>query len=132
MPKGFFGQIHRDPLHPSFGIPPELTPLEGFGGPDEIVLSKIQSGSFGSSELLAYLRGRSIKHVVLIGLTTAGAILGGARGGADNDYHVVVPREAVWDDEQDVNDFILNRLLPKFVDVVSIDDVVKLFKGEGN
>jgi hypothetical protein len=34
----------------------------------------------------------------------------------------------VWDDEEEVNDFILSRLLPKFVDVVSIDDVLQLFK----
>lgn len=41
------------------------------------------------------------------GLTTVGAILGSARHGADLDYHVIIPRTGVMDDEDDVNDFIL-------------------------
>ena len=56
-----------------------------------------------------------------------GAILGGARQGADLDYHVVIPRQAVMDDEEDVNTFLLERVLPKFVDVVDVEDVKGLF-----
>jgi hypothetical protein len=32
------------------------------------------------------------------------------------------------DDEDDVNDFLLERVLPKFVDAVDMKDVEELFK----
>jgi hypothetical protein len=32
------------------------------------------------------------------------------------------------DDEEDVNDFLLERIFPKFVDVVGLKDVEELFK----
>lgn len=67
---------------------------------------------------------------MLCGLTTAGAILGSARGGADLDLHMIVPRECVLDDEKDVNDFLLERVLPRFIDVVGIEDIEKLFGRE--
>jgi len=44
------------------------------------------------------------------------------------DFHVVVPREGVMDDEADVHDFLLDRILPKFADVVNMGDVEGLFK----
>ncbi|KAJ5113991.1 hypothetical protein N7456_002525 [Penicillium angulare] len=136
--KGFFTipAAARDPRTPNYPIPASLLPptsdrdsdSAGFGkGPNEILLPKFQTSSFGSSDLLGYLRARGVRHVVLCGLTTMGAILGGARQGADLDYHIVIPRQAVMDDEEDVNSFLLERVLPKFVDVVDVDDVKKLF-----
>ena len=135
--KGFFTipAAARDPRTPNYPIPSSLLPPSendsdsaGFGkGPNEILLPKFQTSSFGSSDLLGYLRARGVRHVVLCGLTTMGAILGGARQGADLDYHVVIPRQAVMDDEEDVNTFLLERVLPKFVDVVDVEDVKGLF-----
>ncbi|KAJ5723102.1 hypothetical protein N7488_001137 [Penicillium malachiteum] len=124
----------QDPRTPNYPIPASLLPpasdgdSAGFGkGPNEILLPKFQTSSFGSSDLLGYLRARGVRHVVLCGLTTMGAILGAARQGADLDYHVVIPRQAVMDDEEEVNEFLLERVLPKFVDVVDVDDVKSLF-----
>ncbi|RAO68783.1 uncharacterized protein BHQ10_004795 [Talaromyces amestolkiae] len=123
----------KNPETPVYSIPEALYPQGpqggGFGGShiDEILLPKFQTSSFGSSDLLGYLRARSIRHVVLCGLTTVGAILGSARHGADLDYHVIIPRSGVMDDEDDVNDFVLQRILPKFVDIVDMKDVKDLF-----
>lgn len=120
----------KNPETPVYSIPEALYPQGGsFGGSniDEILLPKFQTSSFGSSDLLGYLRARGILHVVLCGLTTLGAILGSARHGADLDYHVIIPRSGVMDDEDDVNDFILQRVLPKFVDIVDMEDVKNLF-----
>jgi len=38
--------------------------------------------------------------VVLCGLTTVGSLLGSARLGADLDFHIVVPREGITDDDE--------------------------------
>lgn len=130
--KGLFTVTEKakNPETPVYSIPEALYPQGGsFGGSniDEILLPKFQTSSFGSSDLLGYLRARGIRHVVLCGLTTVGAILGSARHGADLDYHVIIPRSGVMDDEDDVNDFILQRILPKFVDIVDIQDIKDLF-----
>ena len=65
---------------------------------------------------------------MLCGLTTAGAILGSARQGADLDYHVVVVREGNVDDEVEVKRFLEERVLPRFVDVVGVRDVLGVFE----
>ena len=132
---GAFTREAADPNRPSFPIVRELLapprPEDGgrWGGSrDEIVVPKLTAGCFSSSELQGYLRARGVRHVVLCGLTTAGAILGSARLGADLDFHVVVPREGVMDDDPEVNDFLLDRVLPRFVDLVSLADVEGLFR----
>ena len=124
--RGFFKGSVTDPNKPQYAVPDAIVPPGGWGGKDEVLLSKIQPSSFGSSELQTYLRARDIKHVVLIGLTTMGSILGGARAGADLDYHMIIPKGAVIDDEVEVHNFLIERVLPKFLDVVDIEDVVNI------
>ena len=124
--KGFFGSAPSDPHIPNYAIPAVLAPPSGWGSKDEIVLPKVQPSCFGSSDLLSYLRARGIKHVVLVGLTTMGSILGTARAGADLDFHIICVKEGIIDDEKEVNDFLMERVLPKFVDVVSMEDVLGL------
>jgi nicotinamidase-related amidase len=124
--QGFFANAPSDPHTPNYAVPTSLTPPSGWGTKDEILLQKLQPNCFGSSDLLAYLRARGIKHVVLVGLTTMGSVLGSARAGADLDFHIICPREGIIDDDADVNDFLMERVLPKFVDVVGIDDVLGL------
>ncbi|RSL59954.1 hypothetical protein CEP54_007054 [Fusarium duplospermum] len=123
---GAFANAPSDPNHQHYAIPEALVPEEGWGGKDEIVLGKLQSNCFGSSDLIAYLRARGIKHVVLVGLTTMGSILGSARAGADLDYHIICVNEGIIDDEPEVHEFLMERVLPKFVDVVKMEDVLAL------
>jgi nicotinamidase-related amidase len=125
--KGFFAQAPSDPHHPNLAIPVEIAPAS-WGGKDEIALAKLQPNCFGSSELLNYLRARDIHHVVLVGLTTMGSILGSARGGADLDFHIITPRECIIEDvgHEDVDEFLMTKVLPKFIDVVHLDDVLGL------
>lgn len=121
--QGFFETSVSDPNFPQYAIPASLAPSTGWGGKDEIIIPKLSAGCFSSSELVTYLRARGVRHVVLCGLTTSGSVLGSARLGADMDFHVVIPREAVMDDNEDVGNFLLDHVLPKFVDVVALKDV---------
>ncbi|KAK6541553.1 hypothetical protein TWF694_007359 [Orbilia ellipsospora] len=125
--KGFFANAPSDPNSPNYAVPEAILPPNGWSK-DEVLLGKLQPNCFGSSDLLAYLRARGIKHVVIVGLTTMGSILGSARGGADLDFHIICPREAIREDigNEEVNEILLNKVLPKFVDVVSIEDVISL------
>ncbi|USP82235.1 uncharacterized protein yc1106_09509 [Curvularia clavata] len=125
---GYFERCSSDPHHPDYAIPSELVPSDGWGGSqDEIVLGKLQPNCFGSSDLLKYLGARGIRHVVLVGLTTMGSVLGIAtRAGADLDFHIICPREAIMDDDAEVDEFLMSKVLPKFVDVVELADILSL------
>ncbi|KAH8897486.1 Isochorismatase hydrolase [Thozetella sp. PMI_491] len=123
---GHFAGAPSDPHHPNYDIPESIVPPSGWGGKDEIVLGKLQPSCFGSSDLLAYLRGRGIRHVVLVGLTTMGSVLGSARAGADLDFHMICVEEGIIDDDPEVHQFLMTRVLPKFVDVVKMEDVIRL------
>jgi nicotinamidase-related amidase len=114
-----------DPNTPWFAIPDALKPPKGWNI-DEVVLGKTRVGSFMDSTLLGYLRARDIKHVVLCGLTTEGAVLSSARGGADLDFHVIVPREGSWSGEEGVHGSIMGKLMERFCDVVGVEDVLGL------
>ncbi|KAF4341979.1 Isochorismatase hydrolase [Fusarium beomiforme] len=123
---GAFANAPSDPNYPHYGVPAELMPPGGWGSKDEILLGKLQPNCFGSSDLLAYLRARGIRHVVLAGLTTMGSVLISARSGAELDFHVVCVEDGIIDDDPEVHNFLMKRVLPKFVDVVSIKDIVNL------
>ena len=62
---------------------------------------------------------------MLCGLTTEGAVLSSVRGGADLDFHVIVPRDGSWT-EPKLHDFIMDNLLDRFSDVVKVEDVLDL------
>ena len=126
LSKGFTA-MHTDPNKPHYAVCKELQP-EHWGTPDEILLGKITAGCFGGGDLQGYLRARDIKHVVLCGLTTSGSVLGTARVGADLDLHMIVPRECTMDDDAEVNEFLLERVLPRQVDVVDLADIKALFE----
>jgi nicotinamidase-related amidase len=125
--KGFFANAPSDPNTPHFGVPSQLVPPNGWSK-DEIVLGKLAPNCFASSDLLAYLRARGIKHVVLVGLTTMGSVLGSARAGADLDFHIICPREGIREDvgNEEIDELIMTKLLPKFVDVVKSEDILAL------
>ncbi|EHK19391.1 uncharacterized protein TRIVIDRAFT_156388 [Trichoderma virens Gv29-8] len=123
---GYFANAPSDPHHPYYGIPDDIVPSGGWGGKDEIVLGKLQPSCFGSSDLQSYLRARGIRHVVLVGLTTMGSILGSARAGADLDFHIICVEEGIIDDDPEVHNFLMSKVLPKFVDVVHLKDILRL------
>ncbi|KPI42453.1 uncharacterized protein AB675_9619 [Cyphellophora attinorum] len=109
---GAFPATTRDPNFPQYAVCKTLQPADGWGSKDEIL----------------YLRARGVRHVVLCGLTTVGPVLGSARLAADMDFHVVVVREGVMDDEEVVvGEFLLERVLARFADVVGMADLEEVF-----
>lgn len=73
------------------------------------------------------MHARGIKHVVLVGLTTEGSILSSVRHGSDLDFHIIVPQEGVWCEDKSLGEVVSEKLLPRFSDVVSIEDIKALF-----
>jgi nicotinamidase-related amidase len=94
---------------------------------DEFVLTKQAPSCFMSSSLLKILGARSIKHVILVGLTTEGSILSSTRHGADLDYHIIIPSEGVFCPDHELGEIVMQKLLPRFADVVKMEDIKNLF-----
>lgn len=95
-----------------FGVPSALKIKEGEGvwpNGNEILVHRLRPSAMQDSDLPAYLRARDIRHIIICGLTTAGTVLGTARQASDNDYHVILPDEANWDDEEEVHRFLFDR-----------------------
>jgi len=55
-----------------------------------------------------------------------GSVLGSARAGADLDFHVICVKEGIVDDDPEVHEFLMTRVLPKFCDVVGEKDILAL------
>ncbi|KAL6249090.1 hypothetical protein RBB50_004153 [Rhinocladiella similis] len=116
------------PTDPAATVPSSLHPSGGWNM-DEFVLTKQAPSCFMSSSLLKILHARDIKHVVLVGLTTEGSILSSVWHGSDLDFHIVVPREGVWCDDRELGEVVLEKLVPRFADVCSVQDVKELMVG---
>lgn len=52
--------------------------------------------------------------------------LGLARAGADLDFHIICVEEGITDDDPEVHRFLMTKVLPKFVDVVQLKDILGL------
>jgi len=113
------------PADPAATVPSSLYPDGGWHS-NEFVLTKQAPSCFMSSQLLKVLGARDIKHVVLVGLTTEGSILSSVRHGADLDFHIIVPREGVWCDDNELGTVVLEKLVPRFADVCGLEDVMRL------
>jgi len=114
-----------DPNTPLYAIPDAIKPPNGWNV-DEVLIGKIAPGSFMNSDVLAYLRARDIRHVVILGLTTEGSVLSSVREASDLDFHAIVPKDACWADEEEVHEFVMEKLLSRFADVISVADMGKL------
>ena len=79
--------VHRG-TH-GFEIVDRLSPEQG-----DIVLTKLGSGAFGTTEVDSILRGAEIENVVVTGTVTNGCVLTTALGGWDLGYDVIVAQDA--------------------------------------
>ncbi|KAK8073946.1 hypothetical protein PG994_004845 [Apiospora phragmitis] len=53
-----------------------------------------------------------IKHLILGGIATSGAVLGTATHGTDLDFVVTVVGDACWDPNQEVHNALINTVIP--------------------
>jgi hypothetical protein len=75
------------------------------------------------------MRHLSCRKLTITKKTTEGSILSSTRHGADLDFHIIVPREHVWCSDKELGEIVLQKLLPRFADVVDMSHVAKLCSG---
>lgn len=91
---------------------------------DDLQLEKRHASSFHGTELDQWLTDRNVNSVVVTGLTTSGCVRATAVDGLQNNYRVVVPREACGDRDPKAHEANLYDLNAKYADVVSLASVL--------
>ncbi len=101
-------------LHPALGVRLE-----------EPVVAKSRISAFEGTDLEVLLRSKGIDTLVLFGIITSGVVLSTALEAMDQDYRVLIVRDACADSDPELHACLLDRLLAKRTDVVTTAQVVQ-------
>ena len=100
-------------------IDPRVAPLDG-----ETVIEKQWASGFFDTDLKQHLVDAAADSIVIGGLTTSGCVRATAVDGLQNDFRVVLAREATGDRNLAAHDSNLFDLQAKYVDVLALEDVI--------
>jgi nicotinamidase-related amidase len=92
----------------------------------DLQLEKRHASSFHGTNLDEWLKARGVDSVVVTGLTTSGCVRATAVDGLQNNYKVLVPREACGDRDPEAHNANLYDMNAKYADVVSLETVLNL------
>jgi len=107
--------MHAD--NPSTQVHDDLAPEDG-----DVVVRKVRVGAFSTTDLHEQLEGRGVDTIVLAGLSTSGVVLSTVRDGFDRDFRVLVLSDVSGDPDPEVHDFLIERLLPRQAEVLTLDE----------
>jgi len=100
-------------------IDSRLAPVDG-----ETIIEKQWASGFFKTDLQHRLEAAGADSIVIGGLTTSGCVRATAVDGLQNDYRVVVAREATGDRNLAAHESNLFDLQAKYADVLALRDVV--------
>lgn len=90
----------------------------------DVKLEKRHASCFHGTALEETLKSHAADSIVVTGLTTSGCVRATAVDGLQNNYQVVVPREATGDRNPDAHLANLFDLNAKYADVISVEEVL--------
>ena len=102
-------------------IDPRVAPVIG-----ETVIEKRWASGFFNTDLAQRLKDEGADSIVVGGLTTSGCVRATAVDGLQNDYRVVIAREATGDRNLAAHESNLFDLQAKYADVLSLKSVLSL------
>ena len=97
--------------------------------PSDLQLEKRHASGFHGTDLDDWLKAKGVDSVVVTGLTTSGCVRATAVDGLQNNYRVLVPREASGDRDEHAHEANLYDLNAKYADVVSVAEVLESLPG---
>lgn len=100
-------------------IPERIAPAEG-----DIVVRGHRISAFEGTELSLVLRANRIETLVMFGIATSGVVLSTVRQGADKDFAMFVLGDLCADNDAEVNDFLLQQIIPRQAVVLSSDELI--------
>jgi nicotinamidase-related amidase len=101
----------------------ELKPQDG-----EHLVVKKGFGGFANTPLDTILRNTNVNTCVVSGVTTCVCVSNTVRGGVENNYRMVLVRDAVAEVSRDTHDSELKTMARLFADVLTTDEVIESIK----
>lgn len=108
--------MHADA--PATQIHEGIAPRDG-----DIVVRKQRVGAFSTTDLHEQLQARGIDTLLLAGISTSGCVHSTVLDAFDRDYRVVVLADACADPDQEVHNFLLQRVFTKRGEVIEVGDL---------
>ncbi|KAK8028478.1 Isochorismatase hydrolase [Apiospora marii] len=109
----------------------DLSPKTGDGGGNSKETVSTRPPGYKSvlvaDGLVPLLRDSHIKHLVLGGIATSGAVLGTVTHGTDLDFVVTAVEDACWDPNQVVHRALMDTVSPTQAWVAGVDEAVGYF-----
>ena len=101
-------------------IHPAVSPLA-----EEVVVGKHRVNALYGTALDLIWRANGIETIILLGYATSGVVLSTVRYAADLDYRLLVVEDCCADQDAEVHDFLMQRLLPRQAEVVTAAEVMQ-------
>ncbi|MCC6791223.1 MAG: isochorismatase family protein [Thermomicrobiales bacterium] len=98
--------------------------------PNEPFFEKPRASAFFGTNLLSMLISERVDTAIVVGCSTSGCIRSTAESAFNNNFHVIVPAEAVGDRSWSAHEGALFDIDARFGDVVSVEDVLAHLRGE--
>ena len=96
--------------------------------PGDIVVRKQRVGAFSTTDLHDQLQARGIDTLVLAGISTSGCVHSTVLDAFDRDYRVIVLADACADPDEDVHNFLLERVFTKRGEVIEVSELHRLLQ----
>ncbi|MFK8251250.1 isochorismatase family protein [Ancylobacter terrae] len=97
--------------------------------PGEVFFVKQRPSCFYGTNLLSQLIGHSVDTIIVTGCSTSGCIRATCESGIDNNFRVIVPKEAVGDRCKSAHEANLFDINARYADVLPIGEVADYLDG---
>jgi nicotinamidase-related amidase len=94
---------------------------------DEIVISKVTSSPFNSTNIDRVLRNLGIRDVIVVGVVTNGCIESTVRSAAELDYGVYLVEDATGAMAPQLHEYAVLSMGSKDAAIASTDDILRMF-----
>ena len=98
-----------------------LAPITG-----DIQCTKRRVSAFTGSDIEVVLRSLDIKHLILAGVATSGAVLSTVREAADKDYRLTVLSDCCIDRDDEIHRLLTTKMFPRQADVMTCDEWINI------
>jgi len=88
----------------------------------EVIVTKRRVSAFTGSDFEVILRAYGVRHIVLAGIATSGAVLSTLREAADKDYRLTVLADCCADGDEEVHRVLTTKVFPRQADVISVEE----------
>lgn len=94
----------------------------------EPVIAKHRIGAFMGTDLDRILRAQGVKTLICAGVTTSGVVLSTVRQAFDLDYELIVVRDGCADTDNEVHDFLIDKIISHHAVIKCTNEVGQFIK----